>query len=135
MLLYIDHENQMNISKDEAWFRVCAVADLADGQLQKHLAGETAVVVARAGDEFRVFPPFCPHMAEPLYESGICKGSTLTCSKHLWQWNILTGEQQGPAERPLLLYPSELRGDEVWAYIEEELTYDFDEEDDDDFEW
>jgi hypothetical protein len=50
----------MNISKDEAWFRVCAVADLADGQL---------------------------------------------------------------------------RGDEVWAYIEEELTYDFDEEDDDDFEW
>jgi hypothetical protein len=47
----------------------------------------------------------------------------------------LTGEQQGPAERPLLLYRSELRGDEVWAYIEEELTYDFDEEDDDDFEW
>jgi toluene monooxygenase system ferredoxin subunit len=74
-------------------------------------------------------------MAEPLHESGICKGDTLTCSKHLWQWNILTGEQQGPAERPLLLYRSELRGDEVWAYIEEELTYDFDEDDDDDFEW
>jgi toluene monooxygenase system ferredoxin subunit len=126
----------MSAQKDNAWHCVCAVADLVDGQLQRYQLGEVAVVVVRVGDEFRVIPPFCPHMAEPLHESGICRGGTLTCSKHLWQWNVLTGKEQGPAERPLLFYQSEVRDDAVWVCIEEELEYKFEEEeDDDDFQW
>ena len=91
--------------------------------------------VERVADEFPDIPPFCPHMAEPLHESGICRGGTLTCSKHLWQWNLLTGEEQGPAERPLVFYESEVRDGDVWARVDQELVYEFDEEDDDDFEW
>ena len=106
-----------------------------DGELKQFQAGEIVVVVARVGDEFRIIPPFCPQMAEPLHESGFCRGGTLTCSKHLWQWNLLTGEEQGPAERPLLFYQSEVRDDEVWVCADRELVYESDEEDDDDFEW
>ena len=91
--------------------------------------------VVGVGDEYRIIPPFCPHMAEPLHESGICRAGTLTCSKHLWQWNLLTGKEQGPAERPLLFYQSEVRDGEVWACVDKELVYEFDEEDDDDFQW
>ena len=120
---------------ENGWQRICSATDVNDGELKRFQAGEIAVVVVRVGDEFRVIPPFCPHMAEPLHESGICRGGTLTCSKHLWQWNLLTGEEQGPAERPLLFYQSEVRDGEVWVCADRELVYEFDEEDDDDFEW
>ena len=120
---------------ENGWHRVCATADVNDGELKRFQAGEIAVVVVGVGDEYRIIPPFCPHMAEPLHESGICRAGTLTCSKHLWQWNLLTGKEQGPAERPLLFYQSEVRDGEVWACVDKELVYEFDEEDDDDFEW
>ena len=125
----------MSDSLENGWHRVCATADVKDGELKRFQAGEIVVVVAGVGDEYRIIPPFCPHMAEPLHESGICRAGTLTCSKHLWQWNLLTGKEQGPAERPLLFYQSEVRDGEVWACVDKELVYEFDEEDDDDFEW
>lgn len=125
----------MSDSLENGWHRICATADVNDGELKRFQAGEIAVVVVGFGDEFRIIPPFCPHMAEPLHESGICRAGTLTCSKHLWQWNLLTGKEQGPAERPLLFYQSEVRDGEVWACVDKELVYEFDEEDDDDFEW
>tara|TARA_B110000014_G_C19899471_1_gene465364 strand:- start:96 stop:473 length:378 start_codon:yes stop_codon:yes gene_type:complete len=125
----------MSDSLENGWHRICATADVNDGELKRFQAGEIAVVVVGFGDEYRIIPPFCPHMAEPLHESGICRAGTLTCSKHLWQWNLLTGKEQGPAERPLLFYQSEVRDGEVWACVDKELVYEFDEEDDDDFEW
>ena len=125
----------MSDSLENGWRKVCAAADVNDGELKRFQAGEIAVVVVGVGDEYRIIPPFCPHMAEPLHESGICRAGTLTCSKHLWQWNLLTGKEQGPAERPLLFYQSEVREGEVWACVDKELVYEFDEEDDDDFEW
>ena len=125
----------MSDSLENGWRKVCAAADVNDGELKRFQAGEIAVVVVGVGDEYRIIPPFCPHMAEPLHESGICRAGTLTCSKHLWQWNLLTGKEQGPAERPLLFYQSEVRDGEVWACVDKELVYEFDEENDDDFEW
>ena len=125
----------MSDSLENGWHRIGATADVNDGELKRFQAGEIAVVVVGFGDEYRIIPPFCPHMAEPLHESGICRAGTLTCSKHLWQWNLLTGKEQGPAERPLLFYQSEVRDGEVWACVDKELVYEFDEEDDDDFEW
>ena len=125
----------MSDSLENGWQRICAAADVNDGELKRFQAGAIAVVVVGVGDDYRIIPPFCPHMAEPLHESGICRAGTLTCSKHLWQWNLLTGKEQGPAERPLLFYQSEVRDGEVWACVDKELVYEFDEEDDDDFEW
>ena len=62
--------------------------------------------------------------------------SVLTCSKHLWQWNLLTGEQQGPAEKALLMYDTVVREGQVWVRIENELVYEYQVEDEeDDFEW
>ena len=77
----------MSDSKNPDWSCVCAVADLPDQGLSKFEVAGLTVLAARVEDDVRVIPPFCPHMAEPLVESGLCHGLTLTCSKHLWQWN------------------------------------------------
>ena len=64
----------MSDAIDTAWQQICSATDINDGELKRVETGQFAVVVARVGDEFRVIPPFCPHMAEPLHESGICRG-------------------------------------------------------------
>ena len=79
---------------------------------------------------FGAFPPVCPHMEEPLEFSGICEGDLLTCSKHLWQWDMRTGQFIDPAEKPLLQYETRVADDTLYAYIEEELEYEFDDDDD-----
>ena len=126
----------MSESNEDDWYPLCGIDDLAEGVLKKFEINDIALVAVRVGDEHRAFPPFCPHMSEPLHESGICSGPVLTCSKHLWQWNLLTGEQQGPAEKALLMYETSVRHAKVWVRVGKELVYDYQEEDEeDDFEW
>lgn len=89
-----------------------------------------SIMVANVGDGFRAYPPVCPHMEEFLENSGICAGGVLTCDRHLWQWDMKTGEPQGPAEKPLLMYETKEEGGQVMVLIEQELEYEFDDDDD-----
>ena len=107
--------------------RLCSASDIAENSLKKIEIDGVAVLVARVDGAFFAYPPLCPHMAEPLETSGVCDGGTLTCTKHLWQWDMLTGVEQGMAEKPLLLYPVTHEGDAVWIEFEQELVYDYDE--------
>ena len=114
-----------------SWRRICAADSVAEKTLKKFEVDGIPVIIANYGEGFRAFPPICPHMEEPLDESGICKEGILTCTKHLWQWEMRTGEPRGPAERAMLMYETKQEGDQVMVLIEEELEYDFDEDDDD----
>jgi toluene monooxygenase system ferredoxin subunit len=107
--------------------RLCSADDIAANGMRKLEVDGVPVLVARVDDEFFAYPPFCPHMAEPLEVSGVCDGGMLTCTKHLWQWDMRTGAEEGMAEKPLLLYPVTREGDEVWIDIDRELAYDYDE--------
>jgi len=106
------------------WHRLCAVGDLAEDSLARFDIAGIAVLATLVGGEARVFPPRCPHMAEPLEQSGVCEEGVLTCTKHLWQWELASGAAAGCAERPLLLYPTKCDGGDVWVEIERELAYD-----------
>ena len=121
------------------WKRVCGTGDVAANALKLFDVEGVPILIANLGDGFRAYPPLCPHMEEPLEQSGICEGGVLTCSKHLWQWQMLTGEPNDEVtEKPLLLYEVKCEGDDVLVNVEEELTYDYDEdqgEDDDDSFW
>jgi toluene monooxygenase system ferredoxin subunit len=120
------------------WKRVCAVDDLTANSLKKFTVDGISLIVVNLGDALKAFPPLCPHMEEPLAESGVCdnKGK-LTCIKHLWNWDLRTGAPEGETERALLMYDIKLDGADVLVNLERELTYEYDEDnaggDDDDF--
>ena len=119
-----------------SWKRVCGASDIAAQQIKKFDVDGIRILVANYGDGFRAFPPFCPHMEEPLQESALIEGELMTCTKHLWQWNLKTLEMTGPAEKPLLTYDTKLEGDDVFVFVEKELEYEFEsdaDEDEDDF--
>ena len=118
------------------WKRVCAAAEVPENTLKKINVDGIDIIIANYHDGFRGFPPSCPHMEEPLASSGMLEDGVLTCSKHLWQWDLRTGEMVGMAEKPLLFYEVKTEGDDVMAVMETELVYEFDiddTKDDDDF--
>ena len=120
------------------WKRICSTNAVAPHRLGSFVVDGITVIVANLGDDgFSVFPPACPHMEEPLEQSGMCAGTLLTCSKHLYQWDMRTGEAAGPAENNLVLlrYESKVEGDDVVASIENELVYEYEDDEDDEFEW
>lgn len=115
-----------------SWKRVCAAGDVPEFGLKAFDVDGVPILIANLGDEYRAFPPLCPHMEEPLENSGILDPSgVLTCSKHLWQWDLRTGERRGETEKDLLNYDVKRDGDDILALIERELTYDYQEEDED----
>ncbi len=108
------------------WQRLCSAHELAESRLTKAEVQGVTVLVTSVDGTVIAIPPRCPHMAEPLEASGVCDGGTLTCTKHVWQWDLRTGDQLGLAERPLLIYPTKREGSDIWIDFDGELTYDYD---------
>ncbi|MDD9857273.1 MAG: Rieske 2Fe-2S domain-containing protein [Gammaproteobacteria bacterium] len=115
-----------------SWKTACAAADVPAHSIKACEVDGVEILVANVGDGFRAYPPVCPHMEEYLEDSGICSNGVLTCTKHLWQWDMKTGEARPPAEKPLLLYEVKQEDGKVMVYLDKELEYAFDHDDDDD---
>lgn len=118
-----------------AWKQICSTADVAENSIKKFDVDGVSILVVNYGSGFRAIPPICPHMEEPLAESGVVVRCTLTCTKHLWGWNLQTLEMQGETEKPLKTYEIKEENGEILVNFESELTYEFETEgeDDDDF--
>jgi toluene monooxygenase system ferredoxin subunit len=117
------------------WKRICGSDDLAENSIRKFEVDGVPILLVHYGEGLRAIPPICPHMEEPLEESGVVARCILTCTKHLWAWDLKTLETQGETERPLKTYEVRHENGAIFANIEEELTYEFETEDadDDDF--
>ena len=113
-----------------SWKKVCASSDVPENSLGQFEVDGIELMIANYGDGFRAFPPRCPHMEEPLCESGVIVDGMLTCTKHLWQWKLEDGAMVGMAEKELLFYDLKQEGGDILANIEQELVYPDDEEDD-----
>ena len=119
-----------------AWKKICSVSDVPQNGIRKVSAGAFSVIVVNYGEGVRVLPPICPHMEEPLELSGVIANCKLTCTKHLWAWDLRTLSQQGETEKPLQEYKSRVVDGTIEAMVENEIAYDFsgeDDMDDDDF--
>jgi len=110
-----------------AWTKACNVADVEENSFRKFEVNGVPLLIANVEGQFFAYPPLCPHMAEPLEISGVCDGKVLTCTKHLWQWEMRTGNPMGMAERELLMYPVSMNGTDVMVDLEKELVYDYDD--------
>ena len=118
-----------------AWKRICGAGEVPENTAKKFDVEGIPVLLVNYGEGYRAIPPICPHMEEPLEESGVIVRCVLTCTKHLWAWDLKTLEMKGETEKPLKTYDVKQEGDSILANIEEELVYEFDdaEEEDDDF--
>ena len=96
------------------WTKVCEKSDIPEGSIKKvwaRIGGGIPIAVAHHKRGFVAMPPVCPHLEEPLEESGLVMGCKLTCTKHLWSWDLETLELQDEAELPL-----KTSNDSIWLH-------------------
>lgn len=117
------------------WRRICKSSEVTENSVRKFDVDGISILVVNYGAGFRAIPPVCPHMEEPLEQSAVVARCVLTCTKHLWAWNLSTLEMQGETERPLKTYEIQEDNGDLFARVEDELVYDLEVEDDmeDDF--
>lgn len=117
------------------WRRICKSSEVTENSARKFDVDGISILIVNYGAGFRAIPPVCPHMEEPLEQSAVVARCVLTCTKHLWAWNLSTLEMRGETERPLKTYEIQEDNGDLFARVEDELVYDFEVEDDmeDDF--
>ena len=72
---------------------VARVDEFEHGTVRTVYAGETAIALARVGDEFFATQHACLHMHGPL-GAGRLAEHVLSCPWHGWQYDVRTGENE-----------------------------------------
>ncbi|AUL46000.1 ferredoxin [Bordetella trematum] len=105
--------------QQKRWVEACGTQDVAESAIVERKVDGHEVVLMRQGDRFYAAQAVCPHMDERLCD-GLLKKNRLICTKHLWQWDIESGQALGAAEKPLMMYPTRVEGSLVYVGLEPE---------------
>ena len=99
--------------------RVCAVGDIAKGEVVAVQVGQLELAVVHADDDsFYAVRDVCSHAQIPLSE-GEVDGCTLECWLHGSRFDLRTGEPTGPpATHPVPVFPVEVRDGDVYVTLE-----------------
>jgi len=91
------------------WIAVATLDELWEGEMTSVLVGDELILLVHlsAGD-IRAYQGYCPHQKTTL-AYGKLDGHVLTCSAHLWQFNLLTGEGVNPKGCRLHCYQVEVK--------------------------
>lgn len=94
---------------------VCKLSDIPTNGIKDFvIEGGENVLIANFSERYYAYGGKCPHQGTCLAE-GFYDGAVLTCSKHLWQWDITSGKPIGLAEAPLEGYQVEIEDGEIFV--------------------
>ncbi len=96
------------------WRDVMAVADIADGEVQRVERSNRIVFVYRAGDAYQVYDSHCPHQVTNIPHLAL-EGLTLTCPKHQWKFDIRTGPCIEKGKHPMKIFETRVEGGRLLA--------------------
>jgi len=96
------------------WRDVMAVADLADGEVQRVECSTRTVFVYRAGETYQVYDSHCPHQVTNIPHLAL-EGLTLTCPKHHWKFDIRTGACIEKGKHPMKTFENRVEGGRLLA--------------------
>jgi nitrite reductase/ring-hydroxylating ferredoxin subunit len=97
------------------WRDLCAVADIADGEVQRLECGPRSVFVYREGESFQVHDSRCPHQVTDIPHLAL-EGKTLTCPKHKWKFDITTGQCIEVGKHPLKSFDTRVTNGRLEAF-------------------
>ena len=82
------------------WRDVMAAADVADGEVKRVECEGRGLFVYRAKRAYRVYDSRCPHQSTNIPQLAL-QGSTLTCPKHGWAFDVTSGDCIKKGNTPL----------------------------------
>ena len=99
--------------------KACDLDDVWEGDMDVFdIDGQDVLIVHGAEGEIRAYDPICPHQEHPLIE-GDLENCILTCSAHLWQFDVISGKGVNPTGTSLIKFPIEIKDDAIWVAFPE----------------
>ena len=92
------------------WHETVHIDDLWEGDMAPVDVQGTKVLLVNVDGEVRAYQNRCPHQAGALDE-GDFDGATLTCVRHMWQFDAASGQGVNPDDCSLNGYPCEVGED------------------------
>lgn len=100
------------------WVRACGVEDIEAGDAVV-VAVDPPVAVFNVDGEFLATSDTCTH-AESSLADGYLDGDQVECSWHMAKFCLRSGKALTlPAEKPLAVYRTEVRDDQVFVEVPE----------------
>jgi 3-phenylpropionate/trans-cinnamate dioxygenase ferredoxin subunit len=95
--------------------RICAVDDIAPGEVRRFEVAGHRVAVVRVGDEFHALGDRCSHADFSLSEGEVWPDECMIeCPKHGSRFSLRDGRPDSlPATRPVPVYDVTVDGDDV----------------------
>ena len=98
------------------WRDTINLDDLWEGDMAAVAVDGETVLLVNVDGTVRAYSNRCPHQASALDE-GDLDGETLTCAKHLWEFNAVTGGGINPDDARLTSYGCQV-GDDGTIYVD-----------------
>lgn len=92
------------------WHDTINIDDLWEGDMTAVTVDGQSVLLVNVDGAVRAYSNRCPHQASGLDE-GDLDGETLTCSKHMWEFNAVTGQGINPDDACLTGYSCKVADD------------------------
>jgi toluene monooxygenase system ferredoxin subunit len=106
----------MEGAKTARWRDTINLDDLWEGDMTAVTVDGEAVLLVNLDGTVRAYSNRCPHQASALDE-GDLDGETLTCAKHLWEFNAATGRGINPDDAQLKSFGCQV-GDDGTIYVD-----------------
>ena len=90
----------MESAKTAPWRDTINIDDLWEGDMAAVTVAGQPVLLVNVDGTVRAYSNRCPHQASGLDE-GDLDGKTLTCAKHLWEFDAVTGQGINPDDARL----------------------------------
>ena len=103
------------LGTESSWHEVISISQLEAGSTSLECDGR-GMFIYREGDEVCIYDNRCPHQ-KSIIPSSALEGRVLTCSKHLWKFDITSGECIEEGDRPLKRIESKVEGGKVFAFF------------------
>ncbi len=89
------------------WHDVMATADLAAGDVTRVDCDGRGLFVHHGSDGWKVFDSRCPHQTTNIPHLAL-QGTTLTCPKHEWAFDVRSGGCTAKGDRPLKQWETQI---------------------------
>ncbi len=91
---------------------VCAASELPAEGLKAVQTGERSILIGRLQGQLVAYADRCPHAGSPL-RFGKRRGEEITCPRHGWTFNLLTGRSVPDPSFCLTAIPIAIQHDQV----------------------
>lgn len=98
------------------WTAALAEQELWEGDMTGVTVDGVSVLLMNVDGEVRAYRNRCPHQDWALDE-GEFEDGTLVCSRHLWEFDALSGKGVNPADCTLTAFPVKIEGGTIWVAV------------------